>query len=91
MSILDTLLSPPILFFMLGAFAAAARSDLSIPEPIAKGMSVYLMAAIGLKGGIQVSATGASAEMGSAALLGVVLSFTLPLIAFFSADSLGEA
>ena len=35
-----TLLSAPVLFFVLGALAAAARSDLSIPETIAKGMSL---------------------------------------------------
>ena len=45
---LETLLSPVILFFLLGAVAAAARSDLAVPEPMAKGLSLYLMAAIGL-------------------------------------------
>jgi len=45
-----TLLTAPILFFLLGGLAAAARSDLAIPETIAKAMSLYLMAAIGLKG-----------------------------------------
>ena len=90
MSVLDTLLSPAILFFALGAFAAAVRSDLSVPEPIAKGMSIYLMAAIGLKGGVQVSAAGASAEMGMAAVLGLILSFTLPLIAFALLTRVGK-
>ena len=82
MSALDTLLSPVILFFVLGALAAAARSDLSIPEPIAKGMSLYLMAAIGLKGGVQVSAAGASTQMALVGIVGMALSFALPLIAF---------
>ncbi len=90
MSVLDTLLSPAILFFALGAFAAAVRSDLSVPEPIAKGMSIYLMAAIGLKGGVQVSAAGASTEMGIAAVLGLILSFTLPLIAFALLTRIGK-
>ncbi|MFN5759152.1 MAG: sodium-dependent bicarbonate transport family permease, partial [Sphingomonadaceae bacterium] len=74
MSAVDTLLSPVILFFVLGALAAAVRSDLSVPEPIAKGMSLYLMAAIGLKGGVQVSSAGFHPEMLSAGLAGVVLS-----------------
>jgi uncharacterized protein len=78
----STLLSPVILFFILGAFAAFARSDLSIPEPIAKGMSLYLMAAIGLKGGAQVAAGGFSAEMIYAATAGIALSATLPFLAF---------
>ncbi|NBU85223.1 MAG: sodium-dependent bicarbonate transport family permease, partial [Sphingomonadaceae bacterium] len=82
MSTIDTLLSPVILFFILGALAAAARSDLSVPEPIAKGMSLYLMAAIGLKGGVQVSAAGLSSEMAGAAIAGMGLSVGLPFIAF---------
>jgi uncharacterized protein len=77
-----TLLSPVILFFVLGAFAALARSDLSIPEPIAKGMSLYLMAAIGLKGGIEVAKSGFSTDMLSAAVAGLMLSASLPLLAF---------
>ncbi len=82
MSAFDTLLSPVILFFVLGAFAAAARSDLSVPEPIAKGMSLYLMAAIGLKGGVQVSAAGGSTEMALVSVAGLMLSFTIPFLAF---------
>ena len=46
--------SPVILFFLLGLLASALRSDLAIPEALAKGMSLYLMAAIGLKGGVAV-------------------------------------
>lgn len=71
-----------ILFFVLGAAASAVRSDLSVPEPIAKGLSLYLMAAIGLKGGVQVSASGFHAEMLSAGMAGMALSFALPLLAF---------
>jgi uncharacterized protein len=80
---LETLLSPVILFFLLGAVAAAARSDLSVPEPMAKGLSLYLMAAIGLKGGVQVAEAGFSAEMGLVSLAGIVLSFFVPFLAFW--------
>jgi uncharacterized protein len=86
---LDVLLSPVILFFVLGAAAAFARSDLSIPEAIAKGMSLYLMAAIGLKGGVEVNASGFTVQMLSAALAGVALSFLLPLPAFFALRRFG--
>ncbi len=87
---MDTLLSPVVLFFLLGALAAAARSDLTIPEPIAKGLSLYLMAAIGLKGGVQVAEAGYSPEMLSAALAGVALSFFLPLPAFLALRRIGR-
>ncbi|MBU6253429.1 MAG: sodium-dependent bicarbonate transport family permease [Alphaproteobacteria bacterium] len=82
LSAIETLLSPVILFFVLGALAAAVRSDLSVPEPIAKGLSLYLMAAIGLKGGVQVSTVGFHPEMFSAGIAGMMLSFALPLLAF---------
>ncbi len=77
-----TLTSPVILFFVLGVLAAAARSDLAVPEPMAKAMSLYLMAAIGLKGGVQVAETGISGQMLAAGVVGMLLSFALPLIAF---------
>ena len=50
------LISPIILSFALGLLAALARSDLTIPEAVAKGMSIYLLLAIGFKGGVAVSA-----------------------------------
>ncbi|WP_439573246.1 sodium-dependent bicarbonate transport family permease [Phreatobacter sp.] len=80
---MDVLLSPVILFFVLGALAALARSDLAIPEPIAKGMALYLMAAIGLKGGVEVAATGVSPAMLAAGLAGLALSVLIPVWAFF--------
>lgn len=82
MSFVEPFLSPVILFFLLGALAALARSDLAIPEPIAKAMSLYLMAAIGLKGGVSVAAHGLEAGLIWAALAALALSFLLPLPAF---------
>ncbi|MGB7404089.1 MAG: sodium-dependent bicarbonate transport family permease [Pacificimonas sp.] len=79
---LTTLFSPVILFFVLGILAAVARSDLAIPESLAKGMSLYLMAAIGLKGGVQVAAAGFSTEILLALLAGAALSALLPILAF---------
>ncbi len=79
---LSTFASPVILFFVLGLLAAFARSDLSIPEAIAKGMSLYLMAAIGLKGGVAVAKSGLNAEIGTALLLGLAASFALPFAVY---------
>ena len=76
------LLSPMILFFVLGLAATLARSDLSIPEAIAKGMSLYLMLAIGFKGGVGVAENGLDAKLGAAILAGILLSAIIPLIAF---------
>ena len=55
---LALLTSPAILFFFIGAAAAFARSDLAIPEPVAKGLSLYLMLCIGFKGGVEARAAG---------------------------------
>ena len=51
------LISPPILFFLLGLIAALVRSDLAIPEAVAKGISIYLVMAIGFKGGAEMAAS----------------------------------
>lgn len=75
-----TLLSAPILFFALGVLAALARSDLSVPETIAKGMSLYLMAAIGLKGGVEVAKAGVNQELLTALAAGLVLSAAIPFL-----------
>lgn len=80
--IVDTLTSPVILFFGLGIFAALIKSDLAIPEAFAKAMSIYLMAAIGLKGGIEVAESGFTAELAGAAVAGLALSFLIPFLAF---------
>lgn len=80
--ILSTLTSPVILFFVLGAFASLVRSDLAIPESVSKGMSLYLMAAIGLKGGVEVSAAGLDPQMLTTGLAGLALSFGLPFLGY---------
>lgn len=76
------LLSPIILSFALGVAASLARSDLSIPEAAAKALSIYLLFAIGFKGGVSVASHGVDLTLGLSLLAGVVLSAALPLIAF---------
>ncbi|MEP5938960.1 MAG: sodium-dependent bicarbonate transport family permease [Erythrobacter sp.] len=79
---LQTFTSPVVLFFVLGILAAFARSDLAIPEAIAKGMSLYLMAAIGMKGGVAVSKSGIDATVLTALALGIVASFLMPFLTY---------
>lgn len=76
------LLTPMILCFALGLAAALARSELTIPEAVAKGMSIYLLFSIGFKGGVAVADHGLDARLIAAVLAGVVLSFVLPFVAF---------
>ncbi|WP_017667979.1 sodium-dependent bicarbonate transport family permease [Sandarakinorhabdus sp. AAP62] len=79
----DALLQPVVLFFLLGALAAFARSDLVIPEAVAKGISLYLMMSIGLRGGAEVAETGFTHDMALAGGAGLALSFLLPLPVFW--------
>ena len=52
---LDNLSSPPLLFFFLGVAAVLVRSDLDVPGQIAKFLSLYLLFAIGFKGGVALA------------------------------------
>ena len=56
--ILQNILNPPILFFFLGMLAVFFKSDLSIPQPLPKLFSLYLLIAIGLHGGYELSQSG---------------------------------
>lgn len=78
----ENLLSPIILFFVLGFAAAYAKSDLTVPEAVAKAMSLYLLFAIGFKGGASVASHGVDTTLILSLVAGVVLSFVLPLVAF---------
>ncbi|TBX20514.1 sodium-dependent bicarbonate transport family permease [Nioella sediminis] len=78
----ENLLSPIILFFVLGFAAAYAKSDLTVPEAVAKAMSLYLLFAIGFKGGASVASHGVDTALILSLVAGVVLSFVLPLVAF---------
>jgi uncharacterized protein len=73
----DNLLNPAILFFALGIIAGLLKSDLAIPEAVTKLLSLYLMWAIGIKGGIKLRETGLTAEamwsLGAAVLLAVII------------------
>ncbi len=87
---LETLASPVILFFLLGLLAAALKSELAIPEAMAKGMSVYLMAAIGLKGGVAIADSGVNGEVAAAVAIGIVASLGIPFAAYGLLRSFGR-
>jgi len=76
------LLSPIVMFFVLGVAAGYVRSDLTIPEPISKALSLYLMLAIGFKGGVALSASGITSMVVLALTVAIVLSLLMPVIAF---------
>jgi hypothetical protein len=71
-----------VLFFVLGLLAVWAKSDLSIPEAVAKFLALYLLLSIGFRGGAEVSHHGLTAPLLLAIAAGVVLSFVTPFIAY---------
>lgn len=81
-SALSNLLSPGVLFFALGAFAALVKTDVGLPKQVAQTLALYLMAAIGFKGGAQLRIAGIDDEALLALACGLALGFLLPLVAF---------
>lgn len=53
--VLQNLLSPVVLFFLLGIMASLCKSDLKFPSGLSEALSIYLLMAIGIKGGIELS------------------------------------
>ncbi|MCX9147330.1 sodium-dependent bicarbonate transport family permease [Erythrobacter sp. WG] len=86
----DALFQPVVLFFLLGSLAAFARSDLAVPEAVAKTIALYLMMSIGLRGGGEVAHSGLTGAMLIAGGCGLALSFLLPLPAFWALRTLGR-
>ena len=80
---LSNLTSPPLLFFFLGALAVAARSDLDIPNQIAKSLSLYLLFAIGFKGGVALAESNIDAGVILTLLAAVAMSAAVPVYTFF--------
>ena len=80
--LLENLLSPVVLCFALGVIARLIRSDLSVPESIYQGLSIYLLFAIGLKGGAVLAVTPLS-EFWLPALVTIGLGAVTPVIAWF--------
>ncbi len=72
------LLSPAVLFFVLGLIAALTKSDLKFPEPLYVGLTIYLLVAIGFKGGVAISEAGL-AKVWLPALAAMVLGALIPL------------
>lgn len=87
---LALLTTPAILFFVMGGLAAFAGSDLELPEPVSKGLSLYLMMAIGFKGGVEAREAGLSLSFGAAAGLGLLFSAGLPVVAWLWLRRIGR-
>lgn len=79
---MNNLLDPAILFFILGLMAGAVRSDLEIPPAISRFLSLYLLMALGLKGGFALAQTGLTPTVGIGLAAAIVLAVVIPLIGY---------
>jgi hypothetical protein len=77
------LTNPTLLFFVLGVFAVKVKSDLEIPADSVKFISLYLLFAIGFKGGHELSHSEFDLEILLSLLFGIFLSVIVPLYTFF--------
>lgn len=81
--LIENLTNPALLFFVLGIFAVLVKSDLEIPANSSKFISLYLLFAIGFKGGQELSHEPITTEIFSSILFGIALSLIIPLYTFF--------
>ncbi|MEN9813509.1 MAG: hypothetical protein RL479_2195 [Verrucomicrobiota bacterium] len=77
-ALLANLLSPAVLFFALGLAAALVRSELKFPEPLYSALTIYLLVAIGFKGGVAIAEAGV-ARVWLPALAAIGLGAFIPL------------
>jgi len=80
--VVGNLLTPQILFFFLGMAATVVRSDLEIPQPVTRGLSLYLLFAIGLHGGVELASAGLRPATLAPLLAGVAFSALFPVASF---------
>lgn len=81
--LIDNLTNPALLFFILGLIAVYLKSDLEIPENSSKFISLYLLFAIGFKGGQELSHEAFTTEVFISMLFGILLSMAVPIYTFF--------
>lgn len=79
---IQNLLSPAILFFGLGLIASLLRSDLAIPESVAKFLAIYLLFSIGFRGGTEIAHYGIDVRLVTTIVAGAAMSFLTPFAAF---------
>jgi hypothetical protein len=80
---MGNLLDPAILFFVFGAFAGLVRSNLEIPVQVSRFLSLYLLMALGLKGGFALAESGVTRDVAAGLGAAVLLAIVVPLIGFF--------
>jgi len=79
---MQNFVDPAILFFVFGVFAGAVRSNLEIPRSIAKFLSLYLLMALGLKGGFALGKSGLTPEILFSLGAALFMAFLVPAMGY---------
>jgi uncharacterized protein len=78
----QNLVDPAILFFVFGVLAGALRSNLEIPKSVAKFLSLYLLMALGLKGGFALAQSGFTPTVALSLCAALFMAFLVPTIGY---------
>ncbi|HEY9648006.1 MAG TPA: sodium-dependent bicarbonate transport family permease [Chroococcidiopsis sp.] len=81
--IVSNILNPAILFFFLGMTAVFVKSDLEIPPPVPKLLSLYLLLSIGFKGGVELAKSGINQAVVLTLGVAIIMACMVPLYTFF--------
>jgi hypothetical protein len=79
---MQALLDPAILFFLLGALAGFLRSNLEVPPQISRFLALYLLMALGLKGGFALANSGFTADVAAALALALAIAMLIPCVGY---------
>ena len=79
---MQNFVDPAILFFVFGVLAGALKSNLEIPKSIAKFLSLYLLMALGLKGGFALAQSGFTVTIALSLAAALIMAFIVPAIGY---------
>ena len=79
---MQSILDPAILFFVFGVLAGTVRSNLEIPPQISRFLSLYLLMALGLKGGFALAKSGLTAEVAITLGAAMALAIVIPAVGY---------
>ena len=80
---MQNLLDPAILFFIFGVLAGFVRSNLEIPPAISRFLSLYLLMALGLKGGFALAQSGLTTEVATSLAAAILLAILVPAMGYW--------
>ena len=80
---MQNLLDPAILFFIFGVLAGFVRSNLEIPPAISRFLSLYLLMALGLKGGFALAQSGLTYEVAASLGAAILLAIIVPVLGYW--------